>query len=264
MRPGRAADLLAAARRDRALLAPFTDEHPDLDEAWAYDVQDADLARRTSRSEQVVGAKLGLTSVAKQRRMQVDRPIVGFLTDAMQLPADVPVDLAASGWVQPRAEPEIAFLLGHDLGTGPGRPAAGRDEVAACVAAVAVAVEVIDSRYRDYRFRLSDVVADNTSAAGFVLGPWLDAKARLDELSTVPCTLAVDGRDVAAATGAAILGDPLHALARLAAHAASRGRPVPAGSVVLAGAMTDAVPLLAGQTVSVRSGFGDLVLTARG
>jgi 2-oxo-3-hexenedioate decarboxylase len=101
---------------------------------------------------------------------------------------------------------------------------------------------VLDSRWTGYRFGLADVLADNTSAAGFEFGPWRDPTTRPD-LADVRCSWVVDGVERAEVTPAAILGDPWLALVHLGEHLAARGEVLPAGSVVLAGAMTDAVPL---------------------
>jgi 2-oxo-3-hexenedioate decarboxylase len=173
-----------------------------------------------------VGAKLGLTSAPKQQTMGVHQPIVGFLTDAMH-------DADPTSLAQPRVEPEIAYRLGADLSEE-----LTPEQVGDVVDAVAPALEVLDSRWTGYRFRLADVLADNTSAAGFVLGAW----APLRDLRDAEVRWLVDGDLVATTTPAAILGDPLLAVVHLSRHLAERGETLPAGSVVLAGAMTDAVP----------------------
>lgn len=227
--PHEAAALLAAARGDRRTLQRFSDTLDGVDEAWGHAVQDADRVARTAAGERVVGAKLGLTSAAKQQTMGVHQPIVGFLTDAMA--GDV-LDLASLG--QPRVEPEIAFRLGAVLDR-----AITPDEVADVVDGVAVALEVIDSRWTGYRFRLGDVLADNTSAAGFVVGEW----APLRDVRGAEARWFVDGELVATTSPAAILGDPVLALVHLSEHLAARGESLPAGALVLAGAMTDAVPV---------------------
>ena len=235
----RAAANLRDARVRRAAIAPFTDESGELNEAWGYDVQALDLQQRLSSGEQTVGLKLGLTSEAKQRRMGIDRPIVGFLTAPMLLSADSVAGHLAE-WIQPRIEPEIAFTTSRPIAEA--LDLAGAIQV---VASVGVAAEIIDSRFVGYRFRLPDVVADNTSAAGLLIGPMLP----LDDphaLPTAACTVHVDGELVHQATGAAILGHPLEAVVRLSHHLARRGEVLPAGSVVLAGALTDAVPLQVG------------------
>jgi 2-oxo-3-hexenedioate decarboxylase len=203
----------------------------------------------------VIGAKLGLTSAAKQQRMGVAQPVVGFLTDTMRLGPDDPAGLAraAAAWAQPRIEPEIAFVTGSALSSPVTLADAG-----GVVEAVAVAAEVLDSRYDGYRFRLPDVVADNTSAAGYLLGPLVDP-SDVEDLRRVRCRIAVDGTTVHEATGEAILGHPLRSIVLLSEHLALHGEVLPAGSVVLAGALTDAVPLVEGSRCSIRiEGLGSL------
>jgi 2-oxo-3-hexenedioate decarboxylase len=234
-----AADSLRTARLSRTPRAPFTDTDPTLSEQWGYDVQDVDRARRLAGGEHLVGAKLGLTSRAKQLTMGVEQPIVGFLTDAMYLhPLNQAQLLAAAA--QPRIEPEIAFRLGRDLDT----PLTWWT-AAQAIDAVAVAAEIIDSRYAGFGFRLPDVVADNTSAAGFLIGPWRTPGAAAD-LATAGCVLSIDGHVAHTAAGAAILGHPLRALVHLSEHLTRRGERLPAGTIVLAGALTDAVPISPG------------------
>ncbi|MDV8022582.1 hypothetical protein [Rhodococcus sp. IEGM 1330] len=121
-------------------------------------------------------------------------------------------------------------------------------EAAILVDSVTVGAEIVDSRFTDYRFGLGDVIADNTSAAGVLLG----APHRLAVLASLTCVVEVDGVVVHEATGSAILRDPLRALVLVADHMASRGEVLPAGSTVLAGAMTDAVPLHIGHIYSLR------------
>lgn len=244
MSPADAEATLRAARTGRRTLPPFTDGEPTLDEQWGYDVQALDRAHRVELGERPVGAKLGLTSVAKQQRMNVEQPIVGFLTDAMrQEPAGLAEAMGA--WAQPRIEPEIAFVTGRPLSSPVTFDEAGR-----VIDAVTVAAEILDSRYDGYRFRLPDVVADNTSAAGYLLGPLLDPSG-VDVLARVRCRLEVDGTTVHQATGEAILGHPLRSIVLLSEHLARHDQVLPAGSLVLAGALTDAVPLVAGSRYTI-------------
>lgn len=213
----------------------------------AYAVQAAGIRLRTARGEQVVGAKLGFTSKAKAEQMGVSDVIAGVLTDAMQVDDDGTLEMGAL--IHPRIEPEIAFRLAQD----------GVE--------VAVALEIIDSRYQDFRFDLQDVVADNTSAARFVVGPWqplAQVSAALD-LADLPVTLRIDGETVAAGSSADILGDPVAALPAIERMAATHGLSLPAGSVVLAGAATAAVPLPANVVVEAQvSGLGVVRLTTTG
>ncbi|MEV7414797.1 fumarylacetoacetate hydrolase family protein [Streptomyces sp. NPDC089919] len=197
----------------------------------AYRVQDAVLARMSARGERITGFKLGFTSVAKMRQMGVSDLIHGRITDRMEIPDGGRYDL--TGLIHPRVEPEIAFLLGDVLRPG-GDPAAA-------VAAVAPALEVIDSRYDGFVFSLPEVIADNTSAAGYALGPW----STPGDLANLGVLLELDGRPAQTGSTAAILGHPLRALAAAARLAGE----LPAGTVVLAGAATAAVPLPPGTHV---------------
>jgi 2-oxo-3-hexenedioate decarboxylase len=240
-----AARILAAARLSGHTVEPFSDTESGLTEDWGYAVQDEDHRSRVADGERTIGAKLGLTSRAKQRRMGVDTPIVGFLTDAMLFEA-ARVTRELHRWVQPRIEPEIVFVTAQDISAP-----ITLDEAAMLVDSVTVGAEILDSRFTDYRFGLGDVIADNTSAAGVLLGPphRLD---RIGALASLSCAVEVDGAVVHEAAGSAVLGDPLRSLVLLAEHVAACGNVLAAGSLVLAGAMTDAVTLRTGHTYSLR------------
>lgn len=237
-----ATELLAceAERRDRGR---FTDEWAELDLAEAYAIQDETLCRRLERGESLVGVKLGLTSRAKQQRMEVDQPLVAWLTDAMVLPSGVPVP--NSRFIHARVEPELVFVMGADL-AGPGVTAA---TAMAAVESVMAGAEVIDSRYTDFRFRAADVVADNASAAAFVTGPVMLSPELLN-LANEAVVVEVEGRIVDTSTGAAVLGHPGEALALAANVLAERGMSIQAGQIVLTGGITDAYPIPEGASVA--------------
>lgn len=214
---------------------PFSDEWPELDLDTGYAIQDLTLEARLARGERLVGVKLGLTSRAKQRRMGVDVPFVAWLTDAMVLPAGEPVP--QHRLIHPRVEPEIVFLMGERL-EGPEVDTA---RAMSAVESVWAGVEVIDSRYQDFRFTAGDVAADNASSAAFVTGSVGLSPEQLDP-SMEAVLVEVDGTVVDSATGAAVQGHPGAALALAANELARRGRAVEAGWIVLTGGMTDAVP----------------------
>ncbi|MFE0476846.1 2-keto-4-pentenoate hydratase [Streptomyces sp. NPDC058947] len=206
-----------------------------LDEA--YTAQAALVARRTARGEHEAGLKLGFTSAAKMRQMGVSDLIVGRLTDAMRVAEGDVLDRTAL--IHPRVEPEVAFRVGRDVDLAD--PDA---DLVSSVDAAAPALEVIDSRYEGFRFDLPRVVADNTSAARYVTGAWVPLDPRA--LGNLAVTLRVDGRDTAFGSTSAILGHPMRTLTRLQAFGARLGLRLRAGSVVLAGAATAAVPLPVG------------------
>ena len=201
----------------------------------AYATQHALIACRLARGERITGLKLGFTSQAKAQQMGVHDVIMGTLTDAMRLDDGAEFDRRSA--IHPRIEPEVAYLLATDIdGASVDSP------LSDVVAAVAPALEIIDSRYRDFRFSLADVVADNTSAAAYVIGPWTPF-AQAGALDNRAVRLEVDGRVSATGSTAAILGDPGRAIAAAARLAARHGFTLRAGTVLLAGAATAAVPL---------------------
>lgn len=230
-----------AERIDRSA---FTDEWPGLDLDTGYRIQDRNLEARLARGEKLVGVKLGLTSRAKQQRMGVHVPLLAWLTDAMILPIGEPVP--QSRLIHPRVEPEIVFVMGERL-QGPGVSCA---TAMASVESVWGGAEVIDSRYRDFRFTAGDVVADNASSGVYVTGPVGRAPGDVD-LSLEAVLVEADGVVVDSATGAAVQGHPGEALALAANELARRGHAVEPGWVVLTGGMTDAVPIPPGASVAM-------------
>ena len=223
----------------------ITDRHPEMDWDDAYAVQDAIRRRQLERGARIVGYKAGLTSHAKMRQMGVDTPVFGFLTDVYDLPEGGECD--TSQLIHPKVEPEIAFVTKAEL-KGPGC------HIGAVLAAtdfVIAGIEVIDSRYRDFKFDLKSVVADNTSAARFVAGGRPLAVDGVD-LRTLGTVLEKNGLPVAFGAGAAVLGHPAAAIAMLANHLGARGESIPAGSLILSGGITEAVAVAAGDSVTLR------------
>ncbi|WP_020520948.1 2-keto-4-pentenoate hydratase [Catelliglobosispora koreensis] len=201
--------------------------------ADGYAVQDELVKRRLERGERLVGYKMGLTSRAKMAQVGVNEVIFGRLTDAMQVPDGAMVDLAQ--YIHPRVEPEVAFWIEDGE-----------------IAAVAPALELIDSRYANFEFTLPDVVADNTSGASFVIGAWQDVPSTVDNLGVL---LEINGEVVQVGSTAAILGDPRRAFTDGAELAARYG--VTFDGILLAGAATAAVPLPKGAYVkAVVEGLG--------
>ena len=244
-------DVNAVARRlDDARLSGreverLTLEFPDLTLEQAYRILDAGIALRRERGERGVGLKMGLTSEAKRQQMGLGAPIYGVLTEAMR----VRDTFTMAGSLHPKIEPEIAFHFADGL-----RGCPGRAEVMAGCSGVCAALEILDSRYRDFKyFSLPDVVADNASSSHFVLADrWADAAGL--NLSELELAMAVDGVVRQRAQGSAISGDPWLSVVQLCALLDARGRALPSDSIVLAGAATVAESLRAGQTVSLQVG----------
>ena len=232
----------------------ITNDHPDMDWDDAYAIQDVILQRKLARGARVVGLKAGLTSHAKMKQMGVTDPVVGFLVDEYVVSEGATVNV--SELIHPKVEPEIAFVLKHAL-KGPGCHIGA---VLAATEFVMPGIEVIDSRYRDFKFDLKSVVADNTSAARFVVGGQAIRPEQVD-LRTVGVVLEKNGEPAALGAGAAVLGHPAAAIAMLANHLGRRGQEIPAGSLILSGGVTEAVAVNAGDNVTLRvQGMGSVGL----
>lgn len=244
-------DVQALARRlDDARLGGreverLTVEVPDLTLEQAYRVMDAGVALRHARGERQVGLKMGLTSEAKRQQMGLGAPIYGVLTDVMRIRDTFHM----AGTLHPKIEPEIAFHFARGL-----RGRLGRSEVMAACTGVCAALEILDSRYRDFKyFSLPDVVADNASGSHFILGECWMPLAGIS-LGEVELAMSVDGVLRQKAKGSAISGDPWLSVVQLCELLTSRGRSLPEDSIVLAGAATVAEPLCVGQVVSLQVG----------
>lgn len=205
----------------------------------AYGVQALSLARRYARGERRVGMKMGLTSRAKMAQVGVEEMVWGRLTDVMQVEEGGTIRM--SRFVHPRAEPEVAYLLKAPLA---GKVTAA--QALAAVEAVAPAIEIIDSRYKNFKFALPDVVADNSSSSAFVVGQW--SKPDVD-VGNLGLAVSVDGQVAQVGSSAAILGHPMRSLVAAARLVAQWGERLEAGWIVLAGGITAAHPLATGMTV---------------
>jgi 2-oxo-3-hexenedioate decarboxylase len=223
----------------------ITDEHPGMDWDDAYAIQDEILRRKLARGARVIGLKAGLTSHAKMKQMGVATPVFGFLVDSFSVPEGAEVKIGEL--IHPKVEPEIAFVLKRAL-RGPGCHIGA---VLAATEFVLPGIEVIDSRYRDFKFDLKSVVADNTSAARFVVGGRAMRPDELD-LRTLGVVMEKNGEIVSIGAGAAVLGHPAAAVAALANHLGARDQEIPAGRVILSGGVTEAVAVQAGDHVSLR------------
>jgi 2-keto-4-pentenoate hydratase len=237
------ADELLAAYRTGKTLPPLTGTYPGLTVDQAYAVQRRQAVTRTDAGARVIGFKIGLTSAAMRQQLGVEEPDYGHLFTDMLYAADSPIPTSA--FLQPRAEPEIALVLGRTLG-GPGL---GVADVLAASAYALPAIEIIDSRITDWRIGLEDTIADNASSGGLVLGSTPTAIAGRD-LSLAGCVLRRNGRIQHTGAGAAVLGSPLQAATWLANVLTARGVELAAGHVILTGSITAAVAVQAGDSIT--------------
>lgn len=240
------AELLEGAERGARAVAQISLAHPGIDEADGYAIQNEIRRRKVARGHRIVGMKAGLTSRAKMRQVNVDTPSYGFLADYFAVPdsGEIPI----RELIHPRVEPEFAFVLKREVG-GPGCHAG---EVIAAIDFVMPALEIIDSRYENFKFDLPSVVADNSSSSRFVLGGQC---RRIEDLDLVHAGIVMskNGEPFSYGAGAAVMGHPAAAVAMIANLMARHGERLPAGSLVLTGGITEAVSVKAGDVVQLRA-----------
>ncbi len=251
-----------AAHLERAELEAFavdkiTDDHPGMDEDDAYAIQHEIRRRKIGRGARIVGYKAGLTSRAKMRQMGVETPSYGFLADYFAVPDGGEVAMAEL--IHPKVEPELAFVTKAPLRG----PSCHMAQVLAATDFVLPAVEIIDSRYRDFRFDVNSVIADNSSSSRFVLGGRM-GRLEDQDLPSLGVVLEKNGEPVAFGAGAAVLGHPASAIAMVVNLLGRRGEELPAGSIVLSGSITEAIAVQAGDAVTMRAqGLGSLSVRFR-
>jgi 2-keto-4-pentenoate hydratase len=233
------ADRLLHARDTGVPIAPFTDSDPTLGMADGYAIQTHLVSSLLDRGETIVGYKLGLTSRPMQELLGVDSPDFGpvFASGVFRDGAELPVDR----FIAPRIEGEIAVVLERDL-TGPHcTPLTALQASAGLVAAL----EIVDSRIEGWRIKLADTVADLASSGAIAVSssvvPIRDFDPRL-----VGMVFTRNGELVATGAGAAALGDPMAAVAWLANTLAPMGVTLPAGRVIMTGALHAMVPVSPG------------------
>ena len=222
----------------------ITDDYPDMDFEDAYNIQWEIRRRKEARGNKIVGMKMGLTSWAKMSQMGVEEPCYGFLADYFSCADGSAID--TKKLIHPKVEAEIAFVTKAEL-CGPVTSA----DVFAATDVVLPAVEIIDSRYRDFKFDIKSVVADNSSSSRFVTGGRAVSADHMD-LSTVGVVMEKNGEIVEMSTGAAVLGNPAESVAMLANMLAQRGQVIPAGTFIMTGGVTPAVAVEAGDNITVR------------
>jgi 2-oxo-3-hexenedioate decarboxylase len=234
----------------RREIEPLTKRHGPFDLKTAYAIQRAGLGLRAQRGERVVGYKLGFSSEAKRHQMDLATPIYGYLTDAMS----VQERLVLAEGIHPRVEPEIAFVTASEL-----RGDVTFEEALRACAAVAPALEILDSRFVGFKyFSVPDVIADDCSSWRFALGK----QQGLCEVGDLLIRMSIDGRVVQEARSSAISAHPVLSLVQLCAMLATHGQSLPAGSIVLTGGATAAEALKPGMRVSLEiESIGQLMLS---
>ncbi|MGY0500345.1 2-keto-4-pentenoate hydratase [Nocardia sp. FBN12] len=247
-----AADRLRVAAETRRATAPVREFVGETNLDAAYAVQREVISARVAAGARVVGAKIGLTAPAVQQQFGVFQPDFGMLLDDMIYGHREPVPY--SRFLQPRAEGEIAFVLGRDIE----KAGATAADVLRATDFVLPAIEIVDSRIANWDLTITDTVADNASSGAVVLGVTPVSPTGLD-LARVGMVLERDGEPVSFGAGHACLGSPVVAVTWLARELARRGHPLRAGDVIMSGALGPMVPISAEGTFRLRlDGLGEV------
>lgn len=242
---GMLAQRLLTAHDEARTIPKISDEFPHMSVADGYAIQHAVARRRIERGDRVVGHKAGLTSKVKMAQMGIDVPSFGVLTNAMACPESS--EIAMSTLIHPKLEAEIAFVMNKPLRG----PDCTIDEVIAATDFVMPAIEVIDSRYERFKFDLVSVIADNSSSGRYVAGG-RPMRADAIDLRTVGVAAEKNGEIVALGAGAAVLNHPANAVILLVRHLHALEQTLEAGSYVMTGSITEAVPVASGDFFAAR------------
>lgn len=219
--------------------------------ADAYEIQALSIRKRIIRGEVLTGYKLGFTSKAKMEQMNIHEVIWGRLTDSMRIQNGETLDI--SKFIHPRVEPEVAFRISKPIDK-----VLTFDNVFEHFDAVAPAIEVIDSRYENFKFTLEDVVADNCSSSAYVIGDWHSPETAIQDLQI---TLSINHTTVQNGNSKAILGNPLESLIEMSKMSVKYNESISTGKIILAGAATSAEYVKSGDHVQANfDGFGTVTI----
>jgi 2-keto-4-pentenoate hydratase len=236
-------------------IAPLTSTYDGMTLEDAYAIQLLQIEERLAGGRVVKGHKVGLTSAAMQRLLGVDEPDYGHLLDDFFYLEHAPIPL--DRFLQPRIEPEVAFVLARPL-RGPGVTVS---EAIAAVDFVLPALEIVDSRIEAWKIGLLDTIADNASSGAVVLGSTPTPVGEVD-LRLAGAVMTRNGTVVGTGAGGAVLGSPITSLVWLANTVGARGVTLEAGHVILPGSVCAMVPVAAGDAVTaIFAGLGSV--TAR-
>lgn len=239
------AEFLNKAELEKQEVFRLTIEHPDLTMEDGYEIQREIVRIKLQSGNKIVGMKMGLTSEAKMKQMKIDNPLYGHLFDYMVVRDKGTISMKEL--IHPRVESEIAVILKKDL-VGPG---VTKEQVMDAVEYVFPVMEIVDSRFENFNFKLPDVVADNSSSSRFIVGETMTKPdgLRLEELNV---SLVINGEVRDTGTGAAVLGHPAVSVAMLANMLSQYNEVVKAGDIILTGGITQAVMLKAGDSVTTK------------
>jgi 2-oxo-3-hexenedioate decarboxylase len=207
----------------------------------AYKIQEINTEKELLAGDHFIGWKMGLTSFAKQHSVGVNQPIYGRLLKSMEMSNK---ELSLEGLIHPRLEPEFAFLINKKLEGNN----LTEQEVWNATEGIMTAIEVIDSRYKDFSFNLIDVVADNASSTKFLISKQIHVPNKF-QLEKVKVRMRINGRVVQEGEGSAVLGNPVRSIMELAKMLHSFGLCIEPGMMVLSGGITEAIHVFSGDSI---------------
>jgi len=250
-----AAQVIAAARRNRTPLRPLAADVAPNTEADGYLIQRAVHDLLLPRVGARVGYKIGCTSAVMQQYLNIPHPCGGGIFERGV--HDSGAALRAGDFVRVGVECEIAVRLARDLEVSQAPFAA--DSVAPAIDAYLPAIEIVDDRYADWQtLGAPTLVADDFFAAGCVLGK-LVSRSPAPDLLQITGRALINGVEAGQGNGADVLGHPHNALAWLANHLAADGKSLRAGEIVLTGSLVKTVWLGAGDSVMMElAGLGNV------
>lgn len=230
---------------DEGGVSPVTKLSPELTVSQAYQIQLETIANELSKGNQITGKKIGLTSVAMQQSLGVDEPDYGHLLASMEIVNGGKV--SPDKVLQPKVEGELAFVLKKELRG----PHVTTLDVVMATDYVVPALEIVDSRIKNWEITLADTVADNASSGLYVLGEERFNLADCD-LKNIGMALYKNGELLNTGAGVACLGNPLNGVVWLANKLAEFEIPLKKGEVILSGALSEAMPAKPGDVFTCK------------
>ncbi len=240
--PEALAKLLREAAETKQTISPLREVIGVEDIDLAYQIQAINSKYRLAQGARIIGSKIGLTSKIVQKQLGVDQPDYGLLFDDMEVLNGG--EISCSKLMQPKAEAEIAFVLGKDL---PSTSVTAVDILSA-VDYVLASIEIVGSRIENWNIKITDTIADNASASHFVVA---HQPVKLENVDLINCGMQMykNNELLSEGTGAACLGSPINACIWLAKTMAAHGTPLKAGDLILSGALGPMVDIQPGDKV---------------
>ncbi|MFY0673349.1 MAG: fumarylacetoacetate hydrolase family protein [Bacteroidia bacterium] len=235
----KAAEALYVANQNKKACLPIREIIGSDGIELAYETQRVNIQKREAAGARIIGRKIGLTSIAVQKQLGVNQPDYGMLLNDMEVMEGG--EITWSECMQPKAEAEIAFILGADLT----QANSSISEIISSIEYAVPCIEIVGSRIKDWDIRITDTIADNASASHFVLG---HTPKKLTEFDVVDCQMQMfrNGKVESEGNGRACMGSPINATWWLANKMVELGQPLRKGEVVLAGALGPMVQASAG------------------